>query len=80
MDIGFNMKDIMTTVNQIHLPEISAKSYAKMNGLTVPIVNQMCSNGVLAARKINSKGICIDNFERGTWWINLIQLTEELKK
>jgi hypothetical protein len=40
----------------------------------------MCSNGVLAARKINSKGICIDNFERGSWWINLVQLTEELKK
>ena len=74
------MKDIIKAVNQIQLPEISAKAYAQMNGLTVPIVNQMCSNGVLVARKINSKGICIDNFERGSWWINLVQLTEELKK
>ena len=74
------MTDIIKAVNQIQLPEISAKAYAEMNGLTVPIVNQMCSNGVLAARKINSKGICIDNFERGSWWINLVQLTEELKR
>ncbi len=74
------MTDIIKAVNQIQLPEISAKAYAQMNGLTVPIVNQMCSNGVLVARKINSKGICIDNFERGSWWINLVQLTEELKK
>ena len=73
------MTDIIKAVNQIQLPEISAKAYAQMNGLTVPIVNQMCSNGVLVARKINSKGICIDNFERGSWWINLVQLTEELK-
>ncbi len=74
------MTDIIKAVNQIQLPEISAKAYAQMNGLTVPIVNQMCSNGVLVARKINSTGICIDNFERGSWWINLVQLTEELKK
>ena len=74
------MKDIIKTVNQIKLPEISAKAYAEVNKLTVPVVNQMCSNGVLAARKINSKGVCIDNYERGTWWINLVQLSEELKK
>ena len=74
------MKDIISTVNQIKLPEISAKAYANLNELTLPIVNQMCSNGVLVARKINSKGVCIDNFERGTWWVNLVQLTEELKK
>ncbi|MEO1943995.1 MAG: hypothetical protein ABGY11_06815 [Candidatus Thioglobus sp.] len=66
--------------NQVNLPEISAKTYAKINKLTLPIVNQMCSNGVLVARKINSKGVCIDNLERGYWWINLVQLTEELKK
>ena len=74
------MKDLNTTVNQIQLPEISAKAYAKLNGLTLPIVNQMCSNGILSARKMNSNGVCIDNDERGFWWINLVQLTEELKK
>jgi len=74
------MKDLTTTVNQIQLPEISAKAYAKLNGLTLPIVNQMCSNGFLSARKMNLSGVCIDNEERGFWWINLVQLAEELKK
>jgi hypothetical protein len=74
------MKELSTIYNQVQLPEISAKSYAEINNLTVSVVNQMCSNGVLVARKINARKVCKDNFEKGSWWINLVQLTEELKK
>ncbi len=65
--------------NVIQLPEITARAYAKINGLAPDTVSLMCSTQLLPARKMSSKGVCVDNAERGQWWINLVQLAEQLK-
>ena len=61
------------------LPEITAKAYAAANGLTTQTVNNMCSRQLLPARKMNTAGVCINNIERGTWWINLVLLKKQLE-
>lgn len=66
--------------NTINVPEITAKAYADINGLAVDKVNSMCYTGALPCRKINGDNKVVPREDRGTWWVNLVQLKQQLKK
>jgi hypothetical protein len=58
----------------IKLPEISAKAYAEINGVSDAHINAMCRANILPARKLTRDGIAVSRDSRGIWFINLIEL------
>lgn len=62
---------------EIKLPEISAKKFAEINGVSVNFINSLCRAGLLPARKLSAKKEKHRD-DRGVWFVTLAVLEQEL--
>ena len=69
----------MIDVTVIDMPEITAKQYAKLQGMSVDKVNEMCANKALPCRKLGEPPEAGKKDVR-LWSVNLVELKKQLSK